>query len=562
LYLKENAMKVMVAEEMGMCFGVRDALAALDAIAEPGAVTIHGQLVHNEVVLHQLGARGFRMSRESDRERLPETEMVLITAHGISQRERTRLESAGKKLVDTTCPLVRRVHDTATRLQREGYHIVLIGRPGHVEVRGIVEDLQAYDVVERTTDVRQLMSDRLAIVCQTTIAPRTVAEVHAALVAANPQAEIRFVDTTCQPTRLRQHSVEKLIPLVQAMVVVGGSNSNNTRELVELCRRNGRKTWQVRDASELQSDWFRDIDCVGLTAGTSTLDETIREVRDWLYHHQPTRLPRVQSSAEWVRYFKQNAVNLRPIPWEQGACITPDELSAIASSLRGWQLGETSDGRQLRAVARRYADTMGDPEFNEAIDLFIKEEQRHGETLGLFLDLAGVERARSDWGDNIFRVFRHALPRIEIWATIVIVVEVHALIYYNALRRATGSPVLRRSCEQILADEVPHIRFQCERLAILHRNRSRPLLAFTMLIHRFLFTGITLAIWLGHRRALRAGGYTFNRFWQAAWNKMNAAWRRMSPGRYRWIQPADTTSEFCQIASRSKFPLSSQPLRI
>lgn len=276
-------MRVLLAEDMGMCFGVRDALKIIDAVERPTDVTIHGQLVHNEIVLQQLGARGFHMASETHRDTPHETPNVLITAHGISNRERSRLRSLGKTLIDTTCPLVERAHDTALRLQAQGYHVLVIGRANHVEVRGIVEDLQRFDVVETPADARDYFTKKLAIICQTTVAPRTVAAIRAAIVKANPHAEICFHDTTCQPTRLRQQAVEKLLPLVQAMVVVGGRNSNNTRELVGLCRERGTTAFQVRDADELCVEWFRGVECVGLTAGTSTLDETIRGVTEWLF---------------------------------------------------------------------------------------------------------------------------------------------------------------------------------------------------------------------------------------------------------------------------------------
>ena len=113
-------MKVLLAEEMGMCFGVRDALEILAKIEAPHGVTIHGELVHNEVILTELSARGFRMVAEDDRHEIADTPAVLITAHGISDRERSRLESAGKQLIDTTCPLVRRVHETARKFARRG----------------------------------------------------------------------------------------------------------------------------------------------------------------------------------------------------------------------------------------------------------------------------------------------------------------------------------------------------------------------------------------------------------------------------------------------------------
>ena len=247
-----------------------------------------------------------------------------------------------------------------------------------------------------------------------------------------------------------------------------------------------------------------------------------------------TELPAVRTSAEWVAYFRANAARLLAVPWESGAGVTADQLDRIAASLQAWQLGETSDGSRLMASARHHADQIGDPDYPDAVRLFIGEEQRHGAELGRFLDLAGVPRAKRDWGDAVFRAARHLRLRMEVWTTVVVMVETHALIYYAAVRRATGSVVLRSICRQILADEVPHLRFQCERLAILHRGRSRPLLALTLAVHRFLFTGITLAVWVGHRRALRAGGWTFGRFWRASWRKMHAAWRTADPWAYRW----------------------------
>lgn len=249
----------------------------------------------------------------------------------------------------------------------------------------------------------------------------------------------------------------------------------------------------------------------------------------------PTPLPSVRSSAEWVAYFRANAGQLLPIPWEIGAAgASPEELAEIAGSLAGWQLGETSDGSRLLAAARHHATSVDDPDYVEAIRLFTREEQRHGADLGRFLVSAGVPLKGWDSGDAVFRLFRHLFRRIEVWVTVVILVEVHALLYYAAVRRATGSTVLRRVCDQILRDEVPHVRFQCERLAMLRRGRSRVGRALTAAVQRVLFTGTTLAIWAGHRRALRAGGYTFRRFWSGSWAKMRRAWAKADPRAYRW----------------------------
>lgn len=245
-------------------------------------------------------------------------------------------------------------------------------------------------------------------------------------------------------------------------------------------------------------------------------------------------LPVVRTSAEWVAYFRANANNLLDVPQSAGGGVTPEELAEIVDSLRAWQLGETSDGSRLLRAAQKHAAKIGDPTFIDAIKLFIAEEQRHGESLGQFLDAAGVPRAKRDLGDSLFRVFRHFLMQMEVWATIVIIIETHAMLYYAAIRRATRSPMLRRICQQILRDEVPHIRFQCERLAIIHHRRWRVFRWLTAGVHRVLFVGITMTIWVAHRRALRAGGLNFGRFWRNAWSQMGRSWRQMSPKRFRW----------------------------
>jgi len=249
---------------------------------------------------------------------------------------------------------------------------------------------------------------------------------------------------------------------------------------------------------------------------------------------QSNPAPRVRPGSEWAALFRDNPNWPAPLPWESGPSVTPGELAAIARSLQAWQLGETSDGRHLRAAAARFAEAIRDPNYAAAVDLFIREEQRHGEALGRFLDLAGAGRLRRDWGDLLFRAARYCLRDIEMWTTPVVMVETLALVYYNAVRRATGSPLLRAICRRILADEVPHLRFQCERLAALFRRRPRLGFLLTMLAHRLCFAAVVALVWAGHRRALRAGGYGWRRYWRASWDRMNSCWRLMDPRRYAW----------------------------
>ena len=252
--------------------------------------------------------------------------------------------------------------------------------------------------------------------------------------------------------------------------------------------------------------------------------------------------PSVKSSQQWCDHFAANAPNQRPMPWHEGAQATPAELAEIADSLCAWQLAETSDGAHLRAAAANYASRIGDPTFLQAVERFITEENRHGALLGRYLDLAGVPRVKAAWSDTLFRKARYLLPSMEVWVTPVVMVETHAFIYYNAIRHATKCPLLRLICTQLLADEVPHIRFQCERLAILHRRRPRWLRGLTMAIHRVFFLAITMLIWMGHRRALKAGGYGFGRFWRSAWAKMRYTWQIMDPEAYRWNADVEANS--------------------
>ena len=241
-------------------------------------------------------------------------------------------------------------------------------------------------------------------------------------------------------------------------------------------------------------------------------------------HQLLPTLPRVATSAEWYAYYLANAEFQLKIPWERGAEITKDKISAIADSLAIWQLGEASDGSHLLAATKNYAQVINDPLMTDVVYLFIK---------------------------------------IEIWSTPVIMVETLALIYYKAIQKATKSTVLYLICQQILRDEVKHIRFQYERFASMHRNRPLSLRLLTHLLHRILYLITTLAVWVGHHKALQAGGYNFKSYWREAWIKMNFAWRRvslnaggnlqqrchMNPERYEWkncsLESRNTCDEIC-----------------
>jgi 4-hydroxy-3-methylbut-2-enyl diphosphate reductase len=273
-------MEVRVAEHYGMCFGVRDAVDLALRLTRQGPLTILGDLVHNPDVVAQMDSAGAVRRHEPEE---VETRAVLLTAHGTADRVKLQLRHSGHQEFDAVCPLVKRVHQALDRLIAEGRHPVVIGQAGHVEVRGLVGDLAEYSIVLEDGDLEQLAGRPcLGVVAQTTQRLEHVLALLDAMRRRFPEADIRFVDTVCQPTKDRQEALERLAAECDAVVVVGGPDSNNSRKLTELARRSGRPAFQVAAANELRREWFAGARVVGLTAGTSTPDRVIHEVRTWL----------------------------------------------------------------------------------------------------------------------------------------------------------------------------------------------------------------------------------------------------------------------------------------
>jgi 4-hydroxy-3-methylbut-2-enyl diphosphate reductase len=270
-------MKVMLADSYGMCFGVRDAIAMALSSPHRSDTTILGELVHNTQILSRLREAGVRSVPSIDAP--VETSRVMITAHGAAATAVERLRARGLAVEEATCPLVRHAHRALQRLVARGYFPVVIGNPCHVEVQGLVGDLDEYAVVSGEEDVPRLAGrPRLGVVSQTTQPLERVLQLVRQIRAAFPGAEVRFVDTVCQPTKERQQAARRLASCCPVVVVIGGRNSNNTRQLVRSCEAEGALAYQVETAADLRPEWFGDVETVGLTAGTSTPDEVIQEV--------------------------------------------------------------------------------------------------------------------------------------------------------------------------------------------------------------------------------------------------------------------------------------------
>jgi 4-hydroxy-3-methylbut-2-enyl diphosphate reductase len=211
------------------------------------------------------------------------TKTVMVTAHGASERALMRTRALGLNVLEATCPLVRVVHRAVLKLAREGFHPVIVGKRDHVEVRGLTEDLDAFDVVLSEADVQAVKEHpRFGVAAQTTQPIEKVRLLVNCLRRRFPDSEVRFIDTVCQPTKQRQHAAVELAQQCDVVIVIGGAHSNNTRELVETCSRYCVKVHHVQTAEDLRPEWLEDASTVGITAGTSTPDDIIQRIEQSL----------------------------------------------------------------------------------------------------------------------------------------------------------------------------------------------------------------------------------------------------------------------------------------
>jgi 4-hydroxy-3-methylbut-2-enyl diphosphate reductase len=227
-------------------------------------------------VLEKLRAEGIRLEQKPS---AIGTQTVMITSHGASERRKNETRGLGLNVLEATCPLVHVAHRSLAKLVREGFHPVIIGKRDHVEVRGMTEDLDEFDMVLGEDDVARLPErPRFGVVSQTTQPIDKVRQLVRLIQDRFPNSQVRFVDTVCQPTKQRQNAAVELAQKCGVVVVIGGVLSNNTHELVKTCSRFCPRVHHVQTAADLHAEWFDANDIVGITAGTSTPDSVISSV--------------------------------------------------------------------------------------------------------------------------------------------------------------------------------------------------------------------------------------------------------------------------------------------
>ena len=286
-------MEIVLANPRGFCAGVDRAIAivnrALETFSPP--IYVRHEVVHNKFVVDDLRQRGAIFVEELDE--VPDDNIVIFSAHGVSKAVQTEAQRRGLKVFDATCPLVTKVHIEVTKYAREGVEAILIGHEGHPEVEGTMGqyDLKnggAIYLVEDEDDVASLVvgnPQKLAFVTQTTLSIDDTAKVIDALREKFPAIQGPRKDDICYATQNRQDAVRDLANQCDVVLVVGSPNSSNSNRLRELAERMGKHAYLVDNADELQKQWFENISTVGVTAGASAPEILIKQVlqrlQDW-----------------------------------------------------------------------------------------------------------------------------------------------------------------------------------------------------------------------------------------------------------------------------------------
>ena len=297
--------EIIRATEMGFCMGVRRAVQMMVAQATPELpIASAGEIVHNPHVVRQLERAGVRQlpgPDDVDGDFAATTAewvgagRVAVTAHGVGERVFAALQGTGLEVVDTTCPVVTRAQRYGQKFVREGRHVLILGDPGHKEVRGITgwcldsRGRSQVTVVEQADldHVREVVETfpgglphRIGVMAQTTHRMDEFARFVGALMLL--QRDLNFdmhvVNTLCHATTGQQTAAAELASRVDVMVIVGGRKSANTRHLREVCEAEGVRSYQVEGADELRREWFEASRRIGLTAGASTPDASIDDV--------------------------------------------------------------------------------------------------------------------------------------------------------------------------------------------------------------------------------------------------------------------------------------------
>jgi 4-hydroxy-3-methylbut-2-enyl diphosphate reductase len=282
---KDNkSLKIILAQPRGFCAGVERAIEivekALQIYGPP--VYVRHEIVHNKRVVNNLSSKGAIFVKELDQ--IPEGAVTVFSAHGVAQRVEDTAKFRNLPVLDATCPLVAKVHKEGQRYSKDGFEVILIGHEGHPEVEGTMGRISGpVYLVSNTNDVKKLKvknPDKLSYVSQTTLSVDDTRDIIKALQDRFPNIIGPDVKDICYATQNRQSAVRDLVKNVDLVLVVGARNSSNSNRLKDIGSESGVNTYLIETADDMLTDWFSNVESVGITSGASTPDELVKEVID------------------------------------------------------------------------------------------------------------------------------------------------------------------------------------------------------------------------------------------------------------------------------------------
>ena len=274
-------MEVRIARTAGFCWGVRRTVERVMEVAGSAgrAVVTLGPVIHNPQAVERMRAKG--VGTVNAIAEVDDGTTVVVRTHGAVKSELAAAKERQLDVVDGTCPYVKYPQVMAQRLSKEGYHVIVVGDANHAEVKGVLSYAEGpCTVVKPGGPIPEVPARKVAVLAQTTCIGAEFERVVGAL--ALRHKEVRAVNTICSDTDERQADARQLAGEVDAVVVVGGRNSANTRHLAEICRHIQPRTWHIETEQELQNEWFQGCRVVGISAGASTPDWVVEGVAERL----------------------------------------------------------------------------------------------------------------------------------------------------------------------------------------------------------------------------------------------------------------------------------------
>lgn len=270
-------MQILLAESAGFCFGVKRATKmAFEAADRYCPICSLGPIIHSPQLVEKLAEKGVEVV---DRVEDVRDGAVIVRSHGVPAEEIVELQKRNLKIVDATCPFVKKAQQHAAMLSHEGYAVVLVGEAEHPEVQGIVSyaaEGEVFVVADRIQAENLPSLSRIGIVAQTTQSFENFRQIVDACLSKS--RELLVFNTICDATALRQSEARNIARQSDLMIVIGGFNSANTNRLAQICQEIQPRTYHVETVEQIKSEWFDGARVVGITAGASTPRWLIEEV--------------------------------------------------------------------------------------------------------------------------------------------------------------------------------------------------------------------------------------------------------------------------------------------